>query len=102
MPHRWREPEDIRAQFVQSGQPYGVFLDNNLGSDPDYLRSLCRTLRPLERIWSAAVSLEVTDDPALVREMALAGCTGVFVGLESVSAANLDTAHVCGGIGTGI
>ena len=39
---------------------------------------------PLERIWSAAVSIDVTDDPLLVREMALAGCTGVFVGFESL------------------
>ena len=44
---------------------------------------------PLERIWSAAVSLDVTDDPRLVREMALAGCTGGFVGLESLSDPNL-------------
>ena len=29
----------------------------------DYLRRLCRALRPLEKIWSAAVTLDVTDDP---------------------------------------
>ncbi|MGQ0637381.1 MAG: B12-binding domain-containing radical SAM protein, partial [Planctomycetaceae bacterium] len=46
-------------------------------------------LAPLERIWSAAVSIDVTDDPALVREMALAGCTGVFVGFESLADANI-------------
>jgi len=66
-----------------------VFIDNNLGSRPDYLRELCRALRPLERIWSAALTLDVTDDPTLVREMALAGCTGVFIGFESLSDANL-------------
>ena len=58
-----------------------------------YLRRLCRALRPLERIWSAAVSIDVTDDPRLVREMALAGCTGVFVGFESLSDANLAAAR---------
>jgi len=35
----------------------------------------------------------VTDDPALVREMALAGCTGVFVGFESLTGENLDDAR---------
>ena len=35
------------------------------------------------------MTLEVTDDPSLVREMALAGCTGVFVGFESLSDINL-------------
>ncbi|MCG8653807.1 MAG: radical SAM protein, partial [Pirellulales bacterium] len=46
-------------------------------------------LRPLEKIWSAAVSIDVTDDPSLVREMALAGCTGVFVGFESLHNGNI-------------
>ncbi len=48
----------------------------------DYLRSLCSALRPLNKIWSAAVSIDVTDDPSLIRDMALAGCTGVFVGIR--------------------
>ncbi len=78
MPYRVREPEDIRRQFEADGQPYAVFIDNNLGSKRDYLRELCRALRPARKIWSAAVTLDVTDEPALVREMALAGCTRRF------------------------
>ena len=70
-----------------------VFIDNNLGSRPEYLRELCRALRPLEVIWSAAVTIDVTDDPSLVREMALAGCTGVFVGFESLAGENLVDAN---------
>ncbi|MFA5193191.1 MAG: radical SAM protein [Verrucomicrobiia bacterium] len=89
MPCRVREPADIRRQMAADGQPFAVFVDNNLGAKPDYLRTLCRELRPLEKIWSAAVTLDVTDDPSLVREMALAGCTGVFVGFESLSDENL-------------
>src|SRR5262249_8425561 len=58
----------------------------------DYLRRLCRALRPLRIIWSAAVTIDVTDDPQLVREMALAGCTGVFIGFESLSKGNLAAA----------
>jgi len=89
MPYRMRDPEQITAEFLADGQSYAVFVDNNLGSRPDYLRQLCRALRPIERIWSAAVTIDVTDDPSLVREMALAGCTGVFVGFESLADQNL-------------
>jgi radical SAM superfamily enzyme YgiQ (UPF0313 family) len=89
MPYQMRDVEQVAQEFQADGQPYGVFVDNNLGSRPEYLRRLCRALRPLEKIWSAAVSIDVTDDPSLVREMALAGCTGVFVGFESLSDANL-------------
>jgi radical SAM superfamily enzyme YgiQ (UPF0313 family) len=79
----------VVEQFRTDGQPYGVFIDNNLGSKPAYLRELCRALRPIEKIWSAAVSIDVADDPRTVREMALAGCTGVFVGFESLSDQNI-------------
>jgi radical SAM superfamily enzyme YgiQ (UPF0313 family) len=89
MPYRVRDPEQVVAEFLADGQPYAVFVDNNLGSRPDYLRALCRALAPLEKIWSAAVTLDVTDDPSLVREMALAGCTGVFIGFESLTDENL-------------
>ena len=93
MPYRMRDPAQIAAEFAADGQPYGVFIDNNLGSKREYLRSLCRALRPVEKIWSAAVSIDVTDDPTLIRDMALAGCTGVFIGFESLTDDNLLEAH---------
>jgi radical SAM superfamily enzyme YgiQ (UPF0313 family) len=88
-----RAPAQVAAEFLEDQQPYAVFIDNNLGSKPEYLRSLCDALRPIERIWSAAVSIDVTDDPSLIRAMALAGCTGVFVGFESLSDQNLADAR---------
>jgi radical SAM superfamily enzyme YgiQ (UPF0313 family) len=93
MPYQVRDVEQVVAEFRADSQPYGVFVDNNLGSRPDYLRRLCAALAPLEKIWSAAVSIDVTNDPSLVRDMALAGCTGVFVGFESLSDANLAAAR---------
>jgi radical SAM superfamily enzyme YgiQ (UPF0313 family) len=93
MPYQTREPQQVVAEFLATGEPYGVFTDNNLGSNKEYLRRLCSALRPAERIWSAAVTIDVTDDPVLVREMADAGCTGVFVGFESLEGANLERAN---------
>jgi len=89
MPYLVRDVEQIAGEFAADDQPYAVFVDNNLGSRPAYLRELCRALRPLEKIWSAAVSIDVTDDVETVREMALAGCTGVFVGFESLQNDNI-------------
>src|SRR5262249_25358755 len=56
MPYRMREVKQVAAEIVADAQPYTVFVDNNLGSRPDYLRALCKALRPLEIIWSAAVT----------------------------------------------
>ncbi len=89
MPYLTRDVEQVVEEFRADGQPYAVFVDNNLGSRPEYLRRLCRALLPLEKIWSAAVTIDVTDDPSLVREMALAGCTGVFIGFESLQNDNI-------------
>lgn len=93
MPYRMRTSEQVVQEIEADDQPYAVFIDNNLGSRPDYLRKLCAALKPLNKIWSAAVTLDVTDDASLVREMALAGCTGVFIGFESLHADNLADAR---------
>jgi radical SAM superfamily enzyme YgiQ (UPF0313 family) len=82
MPYRMRHPQQVVEEFEADNQPYAVFIDNNLGSRRDYLHTLC-----------AAVTIDITDDPGLIRNMALAGCTGVFVGFESLSDDNLADAH---------
>jgi radical SAM superfamily enzyme YgiQ (UPF0313 family) len=89
MPYRMKPPQQIVEEFQADDQPYAVFIDNNLGSRPDYLAGLCAALRPLNKIWSAAVTIDVTDDPGLIRNLALAGCTGVFIGFESLADQNL-------------
>ncbi len=89
LPYQMRDPAQVAAEIAADGGAYAVFLDNNLASRPSYLRALCHALRPLDVIWSAAVSIDVADDPSLVRDMALSGCTGVFVGFESLTDANL-------------
>src|SRR6267143_772992 len=40
-----------------------------------------------------AVFIDITDDPTLIRAMAIAGCTGVFVGFESLTDDNLAAAR---------
>ncbi len=93
MPYHMLQPRQVVEQLLADDQPYFVFIDNNLGSRREYLHDLCRELRSLNRIWSAAITIDVTDDPSLVRAMALAGCTGVFVGFESLTAQNLADAR---------
>lgn len=93
MPYRMKHPRQIVEEFQADDQPYAVFIDNNLGSRRDYLHALCNALRPLNKIWSAAVTIDVTDDPALIRNMAFAGCTGVFIGFESLTDDNLADSH---------
>ena len=89
IPYQMRRPADVAAEIAATGEPYAVFIDNNLGSRREYLHELCRALEPLGIIWSAAVSIDTTDDPSVIRAMALAGCTGVFIGFETLTGENL-------------
>jgi len=89
MPYSARSPEQIAEEIKEKRSPYVVFTDNNLAMDHHYLRKLCKALQPLEIMWNSAVTLDVTDDPSLVRDMALSGCTGVFLGLESLNNQNI-------------
>ncbi len=91
IPYQKRDVSQVAIEFSEGNFPYGVFLDNNLGSDPVYLLSLCNALKPLKKIWSAAVSLDITNHPKIVRQMSLSGCTGVFIGFETLNNENLRT-----------
>ncbi|RJS18823.1 radical SAM protein [Corallococcus sp. H22C18031201] len=62
-----------------------VFLDNNLGGSPKYLRELCEALIPLKKTWGCALTFNVLKDESLVRLMAKAGCRYVYTGLESLN-----------------
>ena len=52
MPYQVRDVQQVVDEFLADGQPYAVFVDNNPGSRPEYLRRLCLALRPLGVIWS--------------------------------------------------
>jgi radical SAM superfamily enzyme YgiQ (UPF0313 family) len=92
MPYQARPPSEVAEEFEATGEPYGVFIDNNLSASCDYLKALCEALRPLGKIWSAAVTSDVGDDPGLTRAMSLSGCVGVFIGFESLSPESLNEA----------
>src|SRR6185295_19938821 len=37
MPYQMRDPAQVAREFEADGQAYAVFVDNNLGSRPEYL-----------------------------------------------------------------
>ncbi|MDP9291735.1 MAG: hypothetical protein M3O82_05165 [Verrucomicrobiota bacterium] len=40
MPYKMRETEQVMREFAENGEPYAVFVDNNLGSKREYLRRI--------------------------------------------------------------
>lgn len=81
---------EIETKMVWNRSLFGIaddcfiFLDNNLGGSPKYLRELCEALIPLKKTWGCALTFNILRDEELVKLMAKAGCRYVYTGLESL------------------
>jgi radical SAM superfamily enzyme YgiQ (UPF0313 family) len=67
-----------------------LFIDDNLGADVEYAKSLFRALIPLKKHWYSQIGVNASKDPELLRLMRDSGCRGVFVGFESISQESLE------------
>ena len=88
--HRIRPVPDVISEIAALPRRFFVFIDDSLTADAEYARELFRALRPLNRRWISQSTLSITDDPDLPRLAAEAGCVGLFLGLETFTAASLD------------
>ncbi len=83
--------DEIETKMVWNKNWFGlfdntfIFLDNNLGGSPKYLRALCEALIPKKRIWGCALTFNILRDEELVKLMAKAGCRYIYTGLESLN-----------------
>ena len=66
-----------------------MFVDDNIIGDSDYARRLFRAMIPLRKRWVSQCSLDIADDPELLRLARRAGCRGLFIGIETTSEENL-------------
>lgn len=87
--YRHRPLEQVLEE-LRSVPRHFMFVDDNIVADPDYARALFTAMAPLRKRWVSQCSLRIADDPELLALARRAGCVGLFVGLESLSAANLE------------
>jgi len=84
-----RPLEVIAAEIAQAGRKYVLLVDDNLFVDEAHALALCDVLAPLKVHWACQVSIDVARNGRLLDRMARSGCFAVFIGLESLNAANL-------------
>jgi radical SAM superfamily enzyme YgiQ (UPF0313 family) len=99
--YRFRPVKDVVAEIEQkmtwNPNLFGifdgsfVFLDNNLGGSPRYLKELCEALVPLKKVWGCSLTFNILENEELVRLMAKAGCRYVYTGLESLNPASIQS-----------
>jgi radical SAM superfamily enzyme YgiQ (UPF0313 family) len=70
-----------------------VFWDDNIIANREYARRLFRALVPLRVRWVSQATFNFTDHDDLMKLAYEAGCRGIFLGIESLSAPSLREAH---------
>jgi radical SAM superfamily enzyme YgiQ (UPF0313 family) len=71
-----------------------MFLDDNIIGQPKYARELFAALKPLKIKWVGQASVSIlVNDKGLMKLAAESGCKALFIGIESVSEAQLQTMH---------
>lgn len=91
--HRHRPVEEVVDEIRSQGRRYLFFVDDNIVADRAAAKELFRALVPLRVRWVSQASLDMLDDPELMRLMVDSGCQGHVIGFESLSDASLRAMH---------
>ncbi|HVM62469.1 MAG TPA: radical SAM protein [Verrucomicrobiae bacterium] len=86
--YRQRPLADVLAELRDVPRHF-MFVDDNIISDRRYAAELFRAMAPPRKRWVSQCSIEIADDPELLRLAHRAGCRGLFIGIESTNAQNL-------------
>lgn len=69
------EVEKIKGKTI-------LFIDDNLGADSVYAKTLFRAMIPLRKRWFSQIGVNAAQDVEMLKLMRDSGCRGVFVGFE--------------------
>ena len=86
---RHRPVAEVAAEIESIGRRNVLIVDDNIFNDREKAMELFRALVPLRVRWGCQVSIDITDDDALLDLMARSGCMAALVGFESLDADNL-------------
>ena len=77
------------------------FLDDNLFGSPPFAEALFDGLKGMGRLWQAAGTVQAVLQPGLLEKAVASGLRSLFIGFETLSAGNLQSAGKTQNLGTG-
>jgi len=80
---------EVVADIRQHGARKLIFVDLNLIADREYAVELFKALIPLKLRWYGLSTVLLADDEELLELAQHSGCSGLLMGLESLSKVNL-------------
>lgn len=84
---------EVVADIVGHGARKLIFIDLNLVAHRGYAKELFTALVPLRLQWYGLATVLLADDPELLALAQASGCKGLLMGLESISASNLQASR---------
>ena len=86
IPDVLRDIETLKIRHI-------FFIDDNFIGVPSYTEALLNEIKPLNLIWSAAVTTKILDRLDLLDLMSETGCQSLFIGFESINGKSLKSVH---------
>jgi radical SAM superfamily enzyme YgiQ (UPF0313 family) len=86
---RVRPVAEVVDEVRHLGARRFLFVDDNLFLHAAWARELFEALVPLRISWACQISLDAAREPGLLDLMRRSGCFAAFIGIESLSEANL-------------
>jgi radical SAM superfamily enzyme YgiQ (UPF0313 family) len=88
--YRFRPVENVIAEIKALKEKVIFFLDDNIFTNSNYSRELFTELKKLNKIWVGQASMRLTvNNPGLLKLAQESGCSGLFIGIESISGKSL-------------
>ncbi len=83
----------VIQEIERTGATEYLFVDDNITCNPDYSRELFGALAGRNLNWMSQISTTVMKNPDLIDLAARAGCSGLLIGIESLSQSSLKTVN---------
>jgi len=84
--HTYRSrPVDAVIEEIRPLGKYLLFMDDNITTNPEYAKELFAKMIPLGKRWFSQCSTRIAYDEKLLDLAERSGCSGLFIGFESLS-----------------
>jgi radical SAM superfamily enzyme YgiQ (UPF0313 family) len=90
---RRRPVSVVAAEYASFHGKVIIFWDDNIAGDREYAKELFRAITPYHKWWSSQASIHAGQDDEFLELAAQSGCKQLFLGLESISQASLNSVH---------
>lgn len=91
--YRFRSVDSVIGELKKLNPSWTFFYDDNFAANRQHTKELLREIinQGIKTKWMAQVRIDIAKDPELLKLMQDSGCCYVYIGLESINPATLES-----------